>query len=64
MASGYLVRVAFARRTLGDFARAVPNFKALELRFPFLEKPSALLHRPFVGFGIEKFYGGNMPAPA
>ena len=48
---------------MSDFARPVPNFEPFEFGFPFLEKRSALLYRLFVGFGIEKFYSGNMAAP-
>ena len=48
---------------MSDFARAVPNFKPLEFRFPLLEKRSALLYRLFVGFGVEKFDSGNIAAP-
>ena len=41
-------RVVVATRTFSDFARAVPNLKRLEFRFPFLENRSALLDRLFV----------------
>lgn len=40
--------VVCPRGTLTDFARAVPNLKPFEFRFPFLKDRSAFLDRLFV----------------
>lgn len=48
---------------MSDFARVVPNLKALEFGFPFLKQRSAFLDRLFVRFDVEELYRGDMPVP-